>query len=381
VQFNHGHSNVKVQDGCKNLLKGEVAMTNLYWFVRTCWSTAVQLAALSGFVLLVGLINVGEVFPQTATPRQLGEVKVLSGPVPCEGGDCYDIRVTCPEVVAPARARLKVVAPGSTSSRGTILFTTGNFGFALYESAGESRRTLADLAAAGFRTVQLQWIDGWLVASPGKEEGHARLACRPATVARWVHEHLHQPTPSTAFCATGNSGGASQVSYMLSHYGLKEILAAVVPTGGPPMGRLDRGCSPDDPAYITSEPMRKLIDTGFGFVPPGDLRVINPNDVPAIGPCSRGDLSFREKLRQASVASGEGDYIYPRTMVWFVFEGIAGAEVALGTAYYDLLVKAGSPLIGKTVVPDVDHGGLIRSRSGAEKIRDILLNECRLHAR
>ena len=145
------------------------------------------------------------------------------------------------------------------------------------------------------------------------------------------------------------------------------------------MGRLDRGCSPDDPAYITSELMRKLIDTGFGFVPPGDYRALNPNDVPATGPCSRGDLSFREKLRQASVASGEGDYIYPRTMVWFVFEGIAGAEVALGTAYYDLLVKAGSPLVGKTVVPDVDHGGLIRSRNGAEKIRDILLNECRLH--
>src|SRR4030095_16451955 len=58
-------------DGCKNLLEWEVALTNSCWFVRTYWSTAVQLAALSGFVLLVGLINVGEVFPQTATPRQL----------------------------------------------------------------------------------------------------------------------------------------------------------------------------------------------------------------------------------------------------------------------------------------------------------------------
>jgi hypothetical protein len=343
-------------------------------------SRAFRWVALCGFIV-VGLFNNGAASQQTAAPRQLGEVEVLSGPLPCEGADCYDIRVTCPDVTAPARARLKVVAPSSTSSKGTILFATGLFGFTLYESAGESRRTLTDLAAAGFRTVQLQWIDTWLFGSPGKEEGHARLGCRPATVARWVYDHLHQPSSSTPFCATGNSGGASQVSYMLSHYGLEEILSAVVPTGGPPMGRIDRLCSPDDPAYLSDEGMRKLIDGGFGFVPPGDPRTIKPADVPAIGPCSRGDASYREKLRQASVASGEGDYVYPRTMVWFVVEGIEDTAALQGATYYELLMKSGSPLVGKTIVPGVDESGLIRTRDGAEKIRDVLLNECRIRAR
>lgn len=143
------------------------------------------------------------------------------------------------------------------------------------------------------------------------------------------------------------------------------------------MGRVDRGCNLDDPAHIKNEPMRKLIDTGFGFVPPGDIRTTNPADVPP-GPCARGDVSFREKFRQASVASGEGDYVYPHTMVWFVVEGIdSGGAAALGATYYDLLVKSGSPLVGRTVVPGVDHSGLVRTRSGAEKIRDVLLNECR----
>jgi hypothetical protein len=158
----------------------------------------------------------------------------------------------------------------------------------------------------------------------------------------------------------------------------------VVPTGGPPMGRIDRACSRDDPGYIRGESMRKLIDAGFGFVPPGDLRTLNPNDVPAIGPCSRGDISFHEKFRQASVASGEGDYVYPRTMVWFVFEGIDDGPVALGTTYYDLLVKSGSPLVGKTVVPGVNHAGpngLYSDRDGVEKIREILLTECRSRTR
>ena len=124
--------------------------------------------------------------------------------------------------------------------------------------------------------------------------------------------------------------------------------------------------------------MRKLIDTGFGFIPPTvNPRTMRANDVPPTGPCSRGDESFREKLRQASVASGEGDYVYPRTMVWFVVEGIESDAAVLGRAYYDLLVASGSPLLGRTVVPGVDHSGLIRTRTGTETMRDVLLRECR----
>ena len=143
---------------------------------------------------------------------------------------------------------------------------------------------------------------------------------------------------STAFCATGYSGGAAQVAYMLSHYGLGDILASVVPTGGPPMARMDRSCARDEPA-------------------------------------------FREKLRQASVASGDGDYQYPRTMVWFVFEGIDDTHaVAMGTTYHDLLLERKSPLVKKTTIPDVSHSGpkgLYNSRSGTDKMRDILLEACR----
>jgi hypothetical protein len=39
-------------------------------------------------------------------------------------------------------------------------------------------------------------------------------------------------------------------------------------------------------------------------------------------------------------------------MVWFVVEGIdSGGAAAQGKTYYDLLMKSGSPLVGKTVVP------------------------------
>lgn len=324
-----------------------------------------------------------EIATAASSPRQLGTVEVLSGPQACKTGECYDIQVTCPDVAAPAHARLKVGAPAGPA-KGTILFVSGGLGTGWYESDEPGRRILADVSAAGFRTVQLQWIDSWLLASPGKEEGHVRLGCRAATVARWVYSRVHDQ-PALPFCATGHSGGAAQVSYMLSHYGLDQVLAAVVPTGGPPMGRMDRSCAPDDPAAATiafPEWATRLIDAGFGFVPPGDPHRFNPFEAPALGPCARGDVSFREKLRQASVASGEGKYVYPKTMVWFVFEGTDDTHAAaMGTTYFDLLVKEGSPLVRRTVIPGVTHAGptgLYSSAKGVEIIREILLSECRI---
>jgi hypothetical protein len=303
--------------------------------------------------------------------------------VRCADSRCYEIRVTCPQVAAPARARLKVAGAG-TSSRGTILFTSGGLGTEWYEGTGESSRILKDVATAGFRTVQLQWVDSWLFGSPGKEEGHARLACRPATVARWVRDQLHEPAESRAFCATGHSGGAAQVAYMLSHYGLDSILSAVVPTGGPPLGKIDRGCARDDPKNARvafPDWATRIIDVGFGFLPPGGLQGFDPFTAPGVGPCARGEASFTEKFRQASVASGEGDYVHPGTMVWFVFEGVDDTHAAaMGAAYHALLVQRGSPHVRKTTIPDVTHAGpkgLYGSRIGADKVRDILINECR----
>jgi len=333
------------------------------------------------------LIALAVLTPRTGWPqeaaRALGKVEVLSGPVACADSRCYELRVTCPTVAAAARARLKVAGTGQ-APRGTVLFTSGGLGTDWYEGTGESSRILKDVATAGFRTVQLQWIDSWLLGAPGKEEGHARLACRPATVARWVRDHLHEPDEARAFCATGHSGGAAQVAYMLSHYGLDGILSAVVPTGGPPLSRIDRGCARDVPK---NQPVAfpdwatRIIDAGFGFFPPGGLQGFDPFTAPAAGPCARGEASFREKFRQASVASGDGDYVHPGTMVWFVLEGIDDTHAAaMGTVHHDLLVQRGSPQVRKTIVPDVTHAGpkgLYGSRDGADKIRDILINECR----
>ena len=316
-------------------------------------------------VLVVALVGVAAepVGAQTTVPRSLGEVDVLSGPLECDGQQCYEIQVTCPEVAAPARARLVVGDGEGEAERGTVLLTTGGLGTGLYGARRPSSLIHEGLRTSGFATVRLQWIDSWGVGTLGEEEGTMRVACRPATVARWVYDNLHNESPDAGFCASGHSGGAGQISYMLSHYGFDGILDAAVPTGGPPFGRTDLSC------MLGLHGPATLADRSLGYPPDGS------------GPCYNRDASYSARFRLSSVASGEGDYMHPRTMVWFVFEGIDDRyAVAKGRTYYDLLVKEGSPLVEETTIPDVAHGGpngLYNSQEGVAAIRDILINECR----
>jgi hypothetical protein len=250
------------------------------------------------------------------------------------------------------------------------LATTGGPGNRLYEEESDrAAQLLKEMQQAGFRTVQLQWFEGWLYSDPGQREGNKRLGCRPATVARWVYENLHTDKASAGYCTLGNSGGASQVSYMLANYGLEDILSLVIPSGGPPMGRLDRSClveGPEDEALALRGKATRIIDGAFGFPFDGS------------GPCSQQDKSFRAQLQEASVAFGDGDYFYAKTMVWFLFGEVDDTNATgMGMTYYKRLKDAGSPLVRMDTLPNVGHG-IKDSPSGAAKILSILIDECRL---
>ncbi len=227
---------------------------------------------------------------------------------------------------------------------------------------------LNELRMAGFRTVQLKWATNWLNGAPGQGEGHARLACRPATVMRWVHDNLHTSRPDTAFCAYGHSNGAAQVGFALAQYGMSDILSSVLLDGGPNWARTDKACLQDDPANQAlwfDDTERGIADWGFGF----------PNN--GTGPCALKNTSYRDEFQEASVAFGDWEYIYPKTVVWFVQGALDQTTTAAhGRFFYNHLLKMGSPLVHMSVVPGAPHN-TVSTTEGAHTIRDILLNECR----
>jgi hypothetical protein len=304
----------------------------------------------------------------TSPPRPLGTVLLLSTPTPCSGERCYAIDVRCPQLAEADRATLKVGGPTALPSRGTILFATGFTGTYFWETLSAlAPGVLSDLQAAGFRTVQLAWNVNWFLAAQGRVEGQGRLACRPASVARWVYDNLHAHSPDTAFCAVGHSNGASQVAYMIAQYGLSSILSAVELDGGPNWARIDEACLRDDPAYQAlwfALSNRQNADWAFGF----------PND--GSGPCARQDPSFRAAFQEASLAFGSWQYVYPRTMVQFLFgDQDTGPAATHGMFFYDWISQAGSPLVRMDVVANSGHT-TVATVQGANMIRDTLLNEC-----
>lgn len=263
---------------------------------------------------------------------------------------CQSIEVTCPGVTGVAPAVVAVASPEG-APRGVVLFTSGAAGTGWALRSGDRQLLFDDLLADGFKVVQLAWATNWLESSPGNDAGTARLGCRPATVVKWVHETHFLPlgiarssTGRCGFCITGNSGGASQSSYPLSHYDLESILDAVIPTGGPPHAALSKAClrKPGEEAYWFPDDTRHFIDRGFGFFD-GD------------GPCFRSDPSFTERWIEASIATGGIDYEHPRTRLHFlVGENDRGMQ-GPASDYVARLRSGGSPWVTHEIVPNTGH--------------------------
>jgi len=267
---------------------------------------------------------VGEAAVQAARP--LGTLTSLSP---------SRVRVSgCQGVSKPIEADLKVADRSATvPARGVIALFSGGGGTSWWDAHGASAaQAVADLQAAGFTVVQVKWASGWLASASGERAGPHALACRPATLIKWLYDTRYVPlglNPGVGicgFCVSGNSGGASQVSYALTFYGLDAILDAVVPTGGPPHAALDSGClrRSGESAYYYSSGQATTIDNSYGFPSGG-------------GPCVNHDTSYTDRWINHSVEAG--DVYHPATRVHFIGNGRMVAEVH-GGDYFNAITSA-----------------------------------------
>lgn len=344
-------------------------------------------------LLVIGIFMLTALFSpwQSTTIRvtdtfDLGQFALLSGPDDCDGLLCYEIEINCKELTRTEKALLRVGLPaGGGNEKGTILFFsgwTGNFWWdwdngtdaADAGSDAEDRRIeafhkqiLADLQAAGYRTVQVKWERGWFVAAPGKKENPQLMACNPATLADWVFREMHLPGPDRAFCAVGHSNGATELGYMLSRYNQEELFSLVVMESGPNWARLDYSCirEPGHPGLFNHLEGRSTIDLAFGY----------PND--GSGICARQDPGQIDLFRRTSIIQDYAwSYFYPDTMIAImVSAGDTGMGRQHAEYYHDRLLKSGSPLLSFEVLPGDGHvpSG---EPAGAAWLRETLLNEC-----
>jgi hypothetical protein len=288
--------------------------------------------------------------PSAGATFSLGTVtQSLEQPKDCPVGSvCGGLNVVCPGVSQPRIAFTATRSPMS-APRGMVVFFSGDVGQSWWAEEPGSTAFLEGLRSQGFATVQVRWRGGWSIAAAGEDAGTGRLACRPASVIKWIHDNRYVSLriPATAigrcgFCITGNSGGASQVSYALSFYGLDGILDGVFPTSGPPQAAQDKGClrRPGQGQYWYGG-NATVIDQAHGFL--------------ADGPCQRADIGFLSRWLAESVDTGGRDFVHPETRVVFIHSDNDVPAVPHALDYIAKLRSARTPYLAEQVIPGMPH--------------------------
>jgi hypothetical protein len=331
-------------------------------------------------ILLATSLVVGGVSPAAGTiggssssPWPLGTFHLLPGHPGClTGYSCrtFDVR-SCSGVSVDAKGVIGAADPADvTTARGVVVFFSGGEGTDWW-SAGSP---LADQLLSRLRVhdhfvvIQVKWLDSWLRAPRGEDSGSAHLACRPATAIDWIYRNDFLPlgiqpgTGMCGFCVTGNSGGASQASYALSHYGLDTILNGVFPTSGPPHAAQVKGCLPGFPDYGYESAAVALLDLSSGFDDQhGDT-----------GPCLTQDPSFESRWNQESVDTGANDLLHPATRIEFVIgANDTSSAVAHAADYRAALEKEPSNQVTWAVVQNMGHS-IETSKTGLMELEQAL---------
>ena len=302
-------------------------------------------------------------------PFKTGEFRYLDDKAAdCpEGYQCITFEVECAGS-DPARGVIAYGAHTGDVAKGLIMLFKGGEGTAYWTRPPVAYQMAEEFRRNGYDMVQVRWIDSWLLSSPGKDAGIAHLAGRPATVIKEVYDRWYIPLERNApdgvepgFCLTGNSGGASQISYALSHYGLDTIMDVVVPTGGPPHATLAKSMlrREGEEDYWYNEKRRAFIDKGFGF--------FDGN-----GPGVKHDPAFTERWNRESVATGGTDYYHPGTRLHFIIGGDDRGMYHVSKDYIYRLFAAGNPDITLQIVPGTPHN-IMRTQAGRVALKNALL--------
>ena len=182
-------------------------------------------------------------------------------------------------------------------------------------------------------------------------EGFWNLACRPVSVLEWIELHYVDDLsdPEELLCGTGNSGGADQLAYGLTHYGMKDDIDLLVLTAGPPMTRFDRACTPGDDLEL-EDGSRKTVDWGFGLNDVRDGCQNNDQEHPL-------PEDYKDALRAAGHDCGSAacEAYFPQTLIRLLWglDDYSGINKQ-GEAFEQLLLSAGTQGVRSELV-DAGH--------------------------
>lgn len=297
---------------------------------------------------------------------------------------CEELAVSC-EGLSAARVQLAITEPpANVRTRGVIVFGEGGSGNEFTASGRATdgalryRDAMRRLVLQGYIIVDRRWVDGWFGQ---RGQGIGVPSCRYASLLGHLSATVARGRP---LCATGNSGGSSEVAYALTRWNGAELLSLVSLSGGPPMARLDVGCFGDDalPGWrarcelewartqtecpATIMPACTLRDRANAAAPPlVDSAYATGTDAT---PCTQGGLSSAQRLADDSVVSASAVFNFPSTRVRFLVGRMDCTEAPLlGVLFRERIVSA----VEERVVSGLRHP-VAATQAGVDAVADAL---------
>ena len=308
-------------------------------------------------------LGVGALKSKSLAPRPLGIFTLGTVGAPASGCPsrftCYNFTTSCPNIVQTHNGdgHIAIMRPAGAATQLDIFFPGAGGRF------WDRNPMLVDpfyqqLIAAGHIVVDVQWSNGiWYSAAAGELAGPEALACRPATVMRWVHDNWLPA--AVRYAVIGSSAGSSAVSYSLTTYGMDSLVQLLVPISGPPHARLTYNClnpSPDDALGTNGE---HVIDVSWGYV----------NDT--YGPCYFHDPNFTSEWDANSVETGGINYFWPSTQVHFIVGGQDTQGIRDNATALFHFLTANSTAATYEVVPNMGHP-IAQSQDGLNALLTVL---------
>ena len=267
-----------------------------------------------------------------------------------DGATCTASTVSCPGV--PTATATLGVSKARGTPRGVIVMFSGGSGGQWWSKYNEDVTAMVPLIRdMGLTLVEVKWTGGiWTNAGVLADYGVPAFMCRTATIVRYVYDaHFlpmgvpDGPLGRCGFCVGGNSGGSDQVGYLLSHFGLGDIIDRAIPSGGPPHSALTKACLTDplQSKYWLSDGKRKQLDLRYGFAS-------------GTGPCYLHDASFSARWDADAVATGGSDYAHPTTWVHFLI-GANDGKMKVTASDYRVRLESGGTGVTWELIPKTSH--------------------------
>lgn len=285
-------------------------------------------------------------------------------------------------------ADLRVRQPSLTYGRTVVLLSGGGSTGRFSALSNAEANVCTPLLAADCRVIELEWRDPSPLSNTGGgfsgTQGPLALMVRAATAFRGIYDNPTLHTQGLPFIICGQSGGSSEVAYVMAHYGAGDetigYVDMAIMCSGPPHGRMDYGMmGAKKPSWSALVSTYRTNGSDTGGVAPATLFYdysmgANATGTNGINPyvSQSADGGLLNMAYEDSVFNGLAAIHFPKTDIRALYgDGDSSGAASVGRVY--TLALSGKSKSEQITTGNVQHIDVPGSTSGSAYLTSSIL--------